>query len=66
LNAHFQDASKYAEELGQLRANLGQNTYTDATGVYNPAVTLPKNINYHVFTSTVSIKGARWSTLQTN
>jgi uncharacterized protein (TIGR02599 family) len=68
INSHnlFQLASSYKADLDQLRANLDQSTYTDATGTYNPQVTLPKKINYHIFTATVSIKGAQWSTIQTN
>jgi uncharacterized protein (TIGR02599 family) len=67
-NNLFQEASKYGPDLDQLEANLQQTPFTDGgTGaVYTPAVALPKKINYHVFTTTVSIKGAQWSTAQTN
>jgi uncharacterized protein (TIGR02599 family) len=68
LSTLFQNAQNYAADLDQLQANLLQRTYTDSTTgtPYNPSVTLPQNINYHIFTTMVSIKGAQWSTIQTD
>jgi uncharacterized protein (TIGR02599 family) len=66
LGSLFQNAASYTNDLEQLQANLLQKSLSANGSSFNPTVALPKGLNFRVFSTTVSIKGAQWSSVQTN
>ena len=70
LATMFLNASNYDTDMAQLQANLLQHDYTTMVNgtskTFTPTVSVGAPLNYRIFTSNVSIKGAKWSRAQTN
>jgi len=57
----FQLTANYQADIDQLQANLLQTNFSNNGTTYSPSVKLPGGLKYRIFTSNVSILGAKWN-----